>query len=105
MILTKDEYKVAQELARGLTESRQRKQKERFNQAIQTVNRIAESVIDRAVEIFNKIKAGVMEHYEVLEDIEETRELRELWYVPIKIKAPPMPDVPMPQMMTIRSDL
>lgn len=43
---------------------------------------------------------------DVLECIREKNEPNErTWHVPIKIEAPPMPDIAMPRMMNIRSEL
>lgn len=95
MVLTKNEYKAAQQLARDLIELKQRKQKEkeRINQAIKTVAGIAESVVKRGVEIFDTIKTAIMKISESLEDIEKTKELRESWHVPINFKMPKAPFV------------
>lgn len=102
MVLNEHEMAMAKELAQELTLQNKKKQIENLVESWKSTFGV---VKDDIVELWNHIKDVFNTGENTRESIKLKEKLRDSWYTPVKINMPPMPDIPMPRMMNIRSDL
>lgn len=99
-MLNKREIGLAQELARELALLNQTSEDEEFERATNMLA-FVHDVIEKAYNIIKDFISSVEEFIGRMKGDNH----RYNWHVPVKINPPPMPDIPMPRMMNIRSDL
>lgn len=62
-----------------------------------------ETIKQSLIDVWEVVKTAINDFLECIREENEPNE--HTWYVPIKIEAPPMPDITIPRMMNIRSEL
>lgn len=102
MILNEREMQMAKELAREFTLLNQTNEEEEFERIVDMISSVKEFV----TKAWNDIKEVVSNAMEFIESLKIKGDNHNCnWYVPIKIEAPPMPDIELRRHMNIRSNL
>lgn len=98
MILNEREMQMAKELARELVRVEKEKQWEQFEEAFNNLK-------NKVMEMWEIIKSIWENAFKVLHDLDKRKVERSKWHVPIKIEAPPMPDIKIPRLANARSNI
>ena len=98
MILNEREMQMAKELARELVRVEKEKQRKQFEEAFNNLK-------NKVMEIWEIIKSIWENAFKVLHDLDKRKVERSKWHVPIKIEAPPMPDIKIPRLANARSNI
>ena len=97
MILNEREMQMAKELARELV----RVEKENNGSNWEAFNNLKNKVM----EMWEIIKSIWENVFKVLHDLDKRKVERSNWHVPMKIEAPPMPDIKIPRLAIARSNI
>ena len=98
MILNEREMQMAKELARELVRVEKEKQRKQFEEAFNNLK-------NTVMEMWEIIKSIWENAFKVLHDLDKRKVERSNWHVPIKIEAPPMPDIKIPRLANARSNI
>ena len=89
---------MAKELARELVRVEKEKQRRQFEEAFNNLK-------NKVMEIWEIIKSTWENAFKALHDLDKRKVERSKWHVPIKIEAPPMPDIKIPRLANARSNI
>lgn len=98
MILNEREMQMAKELARELVRVEKEKQRKQFEEAFNNLK-------NKVMEMWEIIKSIWENAFKVLHDLDKRKVERSNWHVPMKIEAPPMPDIKIPRLAIARSNI